>query len=133
MLWYCRSVPVSAAGARCRDAGDLGGPGLDCAGGAAAGVGRGDGQGGGGGVPADGPHPAHVRAAAGAGGADPRAGAAPPVASLLPLAGLGPGRHVHQDHRCPHLHGAGLVAQSGHRATLPRWNQKSESYPSYKG
>ena len=30
------------------------------------------------------------------------------------VAGLGPGRNVHQDNNRRHLHGAGLVAEDGH-------------------
>ena len=69
--------------------------------------------------PPDGSHPADVRLPPGVGDPDAGARAALPVAHLLPLAGLGPRRHVHQDHGRGHLHGARLVAQDGHRAALP--------------
>ena len=42
------------------------------------------------------------------------------------VAGLGPGRNVHQDNNRRHLHGAGLVAEGRHRAALRGRAQEHE-------
>ena len=60
----------------------------------------------------------------GDGAVDPSQGVSTLVTFLL--AGLG-----HRDHRGPHLHGPGLVAERGHRSALPRWDQKSQSKQSF--
>ena len=118
---------MPAAGSRHRHAGHLGAPGLDRARGPAQGVGRDHRQGRGGCVPPHGPHPPYVRAASGAGSTDPCPGAAPPVPCLLPVAGLGPGRHVHKNHSGTDLHGPRLVAQDRYRAALSGRYQEPQS------
>ena len=64
--------------------------------------------------------PIDVWPSLGSGSPYARSSAPQPIAVVLPVAGLGLGGHVHQDHHCPHLHGPGLVAKKSHRTALSR-------------